>query len=148
MEPVSMKLYELESEEDRKREDDVRPGEPYAIAAEKVSKWVGLRLSGEQLEKLGMAFHVGLGLSWGPVCTVLRRRTGMHPVLCGLLAGAAMCLIVDEGVTPALGFSPPNSAYPMSTHLRGFVAHLVYGVAVALTAEAAYRATGQLNGRA
>jgi hypothetical protein len=28
MERVSMKLYELESEEDRKREEEVRPGPP------------------------------------------------------------------------------------------------------------------------
>ncbi len=30
-------------------------------------------------------------------------------------------------MTPALGFSAPNRAYPLSTHLRGFVAHLVFG---------------------
>ena len=33
MEPVSMRLYELDSERDRQREDAVRPGPPYEIAA-------------------------------------------------------------------------------------------------------------------
>ncbi len=42
MEPVSMKLYELESEEDRKREDEVRPGPPYLIAARKITEGLGL----------------------------------------------------------------------------------------------------------
>lgn len=49
--------------------------------------------------------------------------------------GRDMSLVVDEGLTPLLGFSAPNRAYPLVTHPRGFVAHLVYGVAVAVTAE-------------
>ncbi len=36
MEPVSIRLYELESEKDRQREDAVRPGPPYEIAAKKI----------------------------------------------------------------------------------------------------------------
>ncbi len=49
-----------------------------------------------------------------------------------------MSLIVDEGMTPALGFSAPNSAYPLVTHLRGFVAHLAFGLGVAASAETIY----------
>ncbi len=41
MEPVSSKLYELESAQDRKREDEARPGAPYAIAARKTADLVG-----------------------------------------------------------------------------------------------------------
>ncbi|WP_205346838.1 hypothetical protein [Pseudonocardia broussonetiae] len=37
MEPVSTKLYELESEVDRAREDTARPGPPDRIAAEKLT---------------------------------------------------------------------------------------------------------------
>lgn len=66
----------------------------------------------------------------------LRRCTDMGPVSAGLLSGAAMSLLVDEGITPLLGFSAPNRAYPLSTHLRGFGAHLTYGLGVAGTAEA------------
>jgi hypothetical protein len=40
-------------------------------------------------------------------------------------------LLIDEGLKPLLGFSAPNRAYPLVTHLRGFVAHLVYGLGVA-----------------
>ena len=36
MEPVSQKLYELASDQDRRREDAARPGPPYRIAAKKV----------------------------------------------------------------------------------------------------------------
>ncbi len=61
----------------------------------------------------------------------------------GLATGAAMSLIADEAMTPLLGFSAPNSAYPLSTHLRGFVAHLVFGLAVAATTEAVWAARGR-----
>jgi hypothetical protein len=49
-----------------------------------------------------------------------------------------MSLIVDEGLTPALGFSAPNRAYPLVTHLRGVAAHLVYGLTVAAVTETAW----------
>jgi uncharacterized membrane protein YagU involved in acid resistance len=135
MEPVSMKLYELESDADRMREDQVRPGPPYQIAAQKIAAFVGLTLSQQQLEKAGLLFHYGLGMSWGPVYLLVRRKSSLSPVAAGILTGAAMSLLVDEGLTPALGFSAPNSAYPLSTHVRGFVAHLTFGLGVAATAE-------------
>jgi hypothetical protein len=77
-----------------------------------------------------IGFHYGLGLSWGVVDQVLRRTTELPTPAAGLLMGATMSLVVDEGLTPLLGFSAPNRAYPLVTHLRGFAAHLVYGVAV------------------
>lgn len=138
MEPISMKLYELEPEEDREQEDAVRPGPPYQVAAEKTARLMDVELTDEQLKRAGMAFHLGLGMSWGVVYTLLRRNTNLSPLANGLLTGAAMSAIVDEGVTPALGFSAPNRAYPVSTHLRGFVAHLAFGLGVAGTSEVVY----------
>lgn len=48
-----------------------------------------------------------------------------------------MSAIVDEGPTPAVGFSAPNNAYPFATHLRGVVARLAFGLAVAAVTEVA-----------
>ncbi len=136
MEPVAMKLYELEPEGARRQEDAVRPGPPYEIAARKTTKLLGLELSDQQIKKLGTTlFHYGLGMSWGPVYTLLRRQTDLHPVVAGLGTGAAMSLIVDEGLTPLLGFSAPTRAYPLVTHLRGVAAHVAFGLGVAATAE-------------
>ncbi|MDP9408558.1 MAG: DUF1440 domain-containing protein [Actinomycetota bacterium] len=131
MEPVSMKLYELESEIDRAREDVVRPGPPYRIAAEKTARLVGVNLTDSQLDTVALGFHHGLAVSWAPVYALLRRTASLNPLAAGLTTGAAMSLIVDVGLTPALGFSAPNREYPLATHLRGVVAHLVFGVAVA-----------------
>lgn len=136
MEPVAMKLYELESPDARAQEDRVRPGPPYRIAAEKTSKLVGLELGERQLDLAGMGFHYGLGVSWALVYPVLR-RLGLGPIGAGFVTGASLSLIVDEGLTPALGFSAPNRAYPLVTHLRAFVAHLVYGLGVAAVVESA-----------
>ncbi|MDQ3657330.1 MAG: DUF1440 domain-containing protein [Chloroflexota bacterium] len=136
MEPVSIKLYEWESEADRQQEDAVRPGSPYDIAARKTTQLLGLKLSDEHVQKLGTTlFHYGLGMSWGPVYTGLRRFTGIHPIAGGAGTGTVMWLLVDEGLTPLLGFSAPNSAYPLATHVRGFVAHLAWGLGTAVAAE-------------
>ncbi len=137
MEPVSMKLYEWEPEEARRQEDAVRPGPPYELAARKITTLLGLTLSDQKIQTVGtILFHYGLGMSWGPVYTLLRRRTDLNPVAAGLGTGLAMSLIVDEGLTPLLGFSAPNRAYPLVTHVRGVVAHLAWGLGVAAAAEA------------
>ncbi len=137
MERVAMKLYEWEPEDARQQEDEVRPGEPPIVAARKTTQWLGLELSEEQVQNIGMyLFHYGLiGMGWGPMYTFLRRWTDLGPIQAGLLVGAVQSLLVDEGMTPLLGFSAPNREYPLVTHLRGFVAHLAYGLGVASTAE-------------
>lgn len=143
MEPVSMKPYELESPADREREDAVRPGPPYRIAAEKTAALLGLTPSDDQLDKASLAFHYGWAISWAPLYALLRRRTALAPVPAGLATGAAMSLLADEIMTPALGFSARNRQYPLATHVRGVVAHLVFGVGVAAAFEAAWALLGQ-----
>ena len=141
MEPVSMKLYELEPAAARNKEDAVRPGPPSRVAAQKGAEVLGLALSDEQLERASLGLHYGLALSWAPLYPLLRRRIRWSPVVAGLTTGAAMSVIADELMTPAFGFSAPNLDYPWVTHARGFVAHLVFGVVVAATFEAGWAIT-------
>lgn len=110
---------------------------PYAIAARKTADLLSLRLSERQMNRLALAFHYGLA-EWAPMYPLLRRQTSLGPLAAGLLTGAAMSVVADEVMMPALGFSAPNRAYPLSTHLRGFVAHLVFGLGVAATTEAGW----------
>lgn len=140
MEPVSMKLYELETPQTRSREDAVRPGPPYKIAAEKITRLLGVELSEDQMSKASLGLHYGLAISWAPLYPVLRRTAHWHPIFAGLATGAAMSLIADELITPQLGFSAPNRQYPLPTHARGFLAHLAFGIATAATFEAAWGA--------
>jgi hypothetical protein len=44
-------------------------------------------------------------MSWGTVYTLLRRLTPLPPPVAGLLTGASLSLLVDEGLTPLLGTS-------------------------------------------
>ena len=135
MEPVSMKLYDLEPAAARARVDAVRPGPPYRIAAQKLSTLAGLELSEKQLDRLSLVLHYGLAVQWAPLYPLLRRRTSIGPVAAGLATGAAMSVVADELMTPAVGFSAPNLDYPLVTHARGVAAHLVFGLAVAAVFE-------------
>jgi len=143
MEPVSMRLYELEPAAARAREDAARPGPPYRVAAEKITGVLGVDLSEERLQQLSLALHYGLAIQWAPLYPLLRRRTGLAPIAAGLATGAAMSLVADELMTPAFGFSAPNLDYPLATHARGLAAHLVFGLAVAATVEAGWAALGR-----
>jgi hypothetical protein len=138
MEPVGSWLYEHESQASRDREEAVRPGPPYRIAAQKTTALLGLDLSEAALDKAALVFHYGLAISWAPTYALLRRRTSLGPVAAGLASGAAMSAIVDEALTPALGFSAPNRAYPLAAHARGVASHLAFGLVVAAVTEAGW----------
>lgn len=99
---------------------------------------LGLHLSDAALDKASLVFHYGLAVTWAPLYPILRRATSLGPVPAGLLTGASMSLLVDEGLTPLLGFSAPNRAYPLATHARGVAVHLVFGMAVAAVTETAW----------
>lgn len=143
LEAVSMKLYEWEPEADRKREDAVRRGEPFEVAAAKTAEVLGISMTERQRNAASMAFHFGLGMGWAPLYALIRRRWRSRPVPTALGSGAAMTILVDEGLTPLLGFSAPNRDYPAITHLRGLVAHLVFGAAGAAVTEAAWCLRGR-----
>ena len=132
----------------KRREAQVSPGPSSSqVAGRRMAERLGRPVDDRGLRPLARAVHHGLGMAWGPVYCFLRRHGGMPPLGAGLAARAALSLIVDEGLTPALGLSAPNRAYPAATHARGFVAHLVWGATAALAAEASYRLTGTAPGR-
>lgn len=66
--------------------------------------------------------------------------------LAALVSGAAVSAVGDETLTPPLGFSAPNRAYPAVTHISGVAAHLVFGAAVGAVSEAAWALTGRRPG--
>lgn len=142
-EVAQIALYKPMPDGVKEQEENVRPGPPPEIAARKAAEATGIELDDRQLAAATTAVHDGLGLAWGVVYVLLRRYSGMKPAGAGFATGAGMSLIVDEALTPALGFSAPDRDYPAATHLRGFAGHLVFGAAAALTAEALYALTGR-----
>jgi hypothetical protein len=143
MEQVSMALYKAESPRIQAKEDALRPGPPYQVAAKKTAAAIGVKLSDKAVERGGMAFHYGLAISWVPLYGVLRRRAQWGGPLAAVVTGAAMSAVADETLTPLLGFSAPNRAYPLATHARGVAAHLVFGAAVGALSETVWALTGR-----
>jgi len=99
MEQFNMATFSLEPAEDQEREQEVRPGPPPQVAAQKIAGALGIELREGQLEKAGMGLHYALPLSWTPVYMGLRRRLALTPLAAGLFTGGAMSLIADEGIT-------------------------------------------------
>ena len=128
------------------QEERLRPEPSSCTAARKISEGLGYRLDDRQLELATMAVHYGTGMAWGPVYSLLRRHGRMQPLGAGFVTGTAMSVIMDELLVPACGFCAPNQAFPIMTHVRGFLNHLVFGAAVALTAETLYRLTATTPG--
>ncbi len=115
MERVTTYMYEHENRDARRLEDEVRHGKhAFAVAAEKTSKLTGVHLSKEQQEKVGMAYHWGLGLGAGALYAAVRRRVDWVDRGQGLAFGLMFFLLVDEAMNTALGLTPPPQAYPMA----------------------------------
>lgn len=135
MDPVTTKFQEMETEEDKRREKEVSQSVAYDVAARKVARSIGLQLSDEQVPKVGMILHYGLGLWAGPLYMWLRRTTSLSPMSSAVVVAMMIFLGVDEGLNYALGFSAPPGDYPVATHVRGLVGHLALGVTTAVAAE-------------
>jgi uncharacterized membrane protein YagU involved in acid resistance len=112
------------------------------VAAHDLARRAGITLTDGEASALAQAFHIGLGLQCGLQYVILRRSSDMTALTAGLFSGLALYIVVDEVVTPALGWSAPFSAYPRSTHLRGLIAHIALGLASAISAEILVRLFG------
>ncbi|HET8655263.1 MAG TPA: DUF1440 domain-containing protein [Longimicrobiaceae bacterium] len=137
MGPVTSYLYQHESKEVRRQEDEARGGETaYGAAAEKTAALMGKELTDEQRGTAGRAIHWALGTGAGALYGVLRDRVPGAGAGAGLLFGTAFWALMDEGANTALGLTPGPMAFPWQTHARGLAGHLVFG----LTADATLRA--------
>lgn len=118
---------------EKEREPDTPPSAE--AAAIKLAALSDTDLGQQHLQHLKTLIHYGLGIAWVANYGLLRRYCGMGRLRAGIITGLSLSLIVDEALNPALDITPPARAYPASAHLRGVLTHLVYGLAVAATAE-------------
>lgn len=132
-------LYSVTPAKVREKEECVRPGPPAEIAAEDLANRLGVQLDEKARARAGNAVHYTLGALWGPIYGQLRRNTHIGASGAAFVSGATMSLMIDEGLTPALGYSAPNRDYPVLTHVRGLAGHLVFGTVNAAVAEALSR---------
>ena len=97
-------------------------------------------LTKSEKESAGAIAHYAMGVTsgaiYGAVAEVVPGATAAE----GLPFGAAVWLIADEGVVPAVGLSRKPTDYPLSIHAYAFASHLVYGLTTELVRRAVRRA--------
>ncbi len=114
MTPATTKLYELQTEEAKRKEAEASYGTAYNVAAQKSAGVVGFELNDDPGAKTGAALHYALAVAWAPVFVWLRRSQRWSPWGAGLAAGTSMYVLVDEVANPLLRFTPRHRRTPSS----------------------------------
>lgn len=99
------------------------------VAAERLARKAGKRLSPRQGYAAGKGVHFLLGIVPAAGYALLRRK---HPSVTrgmGALFGLAVFLLHDEIAAPAAGLASGPLKYPWQAHFRGLVGHLAFGIA-------------------
>ena len=87
----------------------------------------------------GEAVHYAMGAASGFIYGVAAEIEPSAAIGAGLPFGAAVWVVADDIVVPALGFSKPATEYPVSTHAYALSSHLVYGLTTDLVRRAVRR---------
>ncbi len=95
----------------------------------------GHRLAESEKEAAGAIAHYAMGATSGAIYGAAAELAPAATAGAGLPFGAAVWLIADELIVPALGLSKAPAEYPRSTRAYALASHLVYG----LTTEMARR---------
>ena len=98
------------------------------------------RLTKAEKETGGMVAHYAMGAASGAIYGAAAEVFPSATVGAGLPFGAAVWLVADEMVVPALGLSKPPAEYPLSIHAYSLASHLVYGLTAELVRGAVRRA--------
>lgn len=106
--------------------------------AERAAALLGRSIPEARKRAAGEVVHYATGAAFGALYGVAARRIGLPALLGGALYGAAVWLLNDEALVPALGLARRPWDYPASTHAKALAAHVVYGAAT----EAGFRALG------
>lgn len=110
-------------------------------AAERLANAISVGFSGQELTEhekdvAGTAFHYAMGMTSGAVYGAVAEIVPAVTVGAGIPFGAAVWLVADEGIVPAVGLSKSSAEYPPSIQAYALVSHFVFG----LTTELARRA--------
>jgi uncharacterized membrane protein YagU involved in acid resistance len=131
MDLVTTALLDHQSEEVTEREEQARPNDQPALVnlVDRLEAQSGVNLSTEQRDGLTQVLHYALGVVPGALYGLTRKRLPFISAGNGIVYGLSVWAVNDEYLNTALGLSAPFSEYPMETHWRGLIGHLVLGVA-------------------
>jgi len=117
--------------EDIKREEEIEQKDPFPILAQKVGALIGVTPTKKQETQLAQYVTVGLGATMGALYAVTARRWPLGWLAGGVVFGTLFWAIEDEMMGPALGLAGDNTQYPVEAHVRGWAAHVAFGVVTA-----------------
>jgi Protein of unknown function (DUF1440) len=105
--------------------------EPATVKAARVivEKTLHRRLPDKEKKLAGEIVHYAFGTLNGAVYGALAENSRVPGIARGVLFGAILFAVVDEGLVPLLGFSRGPTKYPLSSHLYALASHVVYGAA-------------------
>lgn len=123
----------------------VRPGgmDPAHVIADKAAQALSYDLQPKDNNAAGKAVHYSIGVLPAAIYGALRRRVPALTTGRGALFGTGLFLLQDEGLNAVAGLSAKPQEYPWQAHARGFVAHMVYGLAL----DTGLRLADRLRGR-
>ena len=99
------------------------------------------KLTPREREAGGTLIHYLYGASMGAAYGVAAELApAVSTAGAGAAFGAAVWLVADEGVVPALGLSKSPDEYPLSVHAYALSSHLAYGLTTELVRRAVRRA--------
>lgn len=107
--------------------------DPKDNAAERLANLVSVAATDQPLDKKekergGTFFHYAFGATTGGIYAGLSQLAPVTGVGLGVPYGAAVWLVADEMVVPALGLSRSAAEYPVSIHAYALASHVVYGL--------------------
>ncbi len=114
-------------------------------AAVRMAKIISIEAFGHKLKRkqekdvAGAVAHYAMGATSGAIYGAAAEFLPEVTIGTGLPFGAAVWLVADEGIVPALGLSKAPTEYPLSKHAYAVASHLVYGVATELVRNAVRR---------
>lgn len=86
------------------------------------------KLTKAEKETGGAVMHYAMGATSGVLYGAAAEMAPVVTMGAGLPFGAAVWLVADEGIVPALGLSKTPDEYSLSMHAYSIASHLVYGV--------------------
>ncbi len=127
MSEFQMLLSSLSKEDKKSKKKKEEPAN--VKVAEEISEGVfDHKLKKSEKEPAGEAIHYAMGATSGLIYGIVSELAPVSTVGLGLPFGAAVWLVADDVVVPALGLAKPATQYPLSTHAYALSSHLVYGL--------------------
>ena len=97
-------------------------------------------LTKSEKEKAGAVAHYAMGVASGAFYGAVAEVMPVATVAEGIPFGAAVWVLADEAIVPAMGLSRNPTDYPVSIHVYSLASHLVYGLTTELVRRAVRRA--------